>query len=159
MFVRKAAHRDALCDSSATVKLLCAAGHFSCRARLRRVPPGSLRPSHSSCVRTVCQKNRAESIETLSFGLLFRGQSGVVRGEGDRISYRKLRASACYLAVRRHQETEEGRQRVVNTEESNYWHLQPTSLLCVWTKLKGHRYEEISFISVFHFSLWVFHYP
>ena len=65
-------------------------------------------------------KNRAESVETLSFVLLFRGQSGVVRGEGDRISDRKLRASACYLAVRRHQETEEGRQRVVNTEESNY---------------------------------------
>lgn len=34
----------------------------------------------------------------------------------------------CYRAARRRRQTEEGRQRVVNTEERNYWHRQPTSL-------------------------------
>lgn len=78
---------------------------------------------------------------------------------GNRVSDRKLGASACYLAIRRHQGTGEGKQRVVNTDESNYWHLQPTSLLCAWTKLKGHRCEGFGFISVYQFTLWVSHYP
>ncbi len=130
------------------------AGHFSCRARLRRVPPGCLRPSHFSCVRTVQEKQsrKCRNIIFCSFVLWPDARSLV----GNRVSDRKLGASACYLAVRRHRETEEGRQRVVHTDESNYWHLLPTSLLCAWTKLKGHRCEGFSFISVYQFSQWVF---
>ncbi len=63
---------------------------------------------------------KTESKVSKHYLLLFHFVDNRRESGGDRISDRKLSASACYLAVRRHQETEEGRQRVVNTDESNY---------------------------------------
>lgn len=103
------------------------------------------------------KRNTAESVETVSLSRFFFFPSNFADNRSrsvvwDRISDRKLSASACYLSARRHQGTGEGRQRVVNTDESNYWHLQPTSLLRAWTTLKGHRCEGSRSLSVHQFK-------
>lgn len=92
------------------VKLpLSALVHFSCRARLRRGPPGSLRVlQHSLRVRTV-SRNLPKCVNIIFWTAPFSFKSAGNRLAGNRVSDQKLkRARLLICAARKHRENWRG---------------------------------------------------
>lgn len=81
-------------------------------------------------------KNRGESVETLSLPPFSTRLCWKI---DDLIKNSAHLRSLLWGVITK---LKRGGTRAVNTDESSYWHLHPGGLPRVWTRLKGHRFED-----------------